>query len=321
MVQEGSPVQLDRAGRWDRIRHPQGIEHYLSGGVEAHRGQVRMVSEEARYRDWEGRLVLTGRVSLEDPDYRVWADKVTYLVEEDLAQGRGSVRIVRKAGGSELRAGEADYYARSDRVEARGQPLLILYPGGAEPGMSPYLVRAPEMVLLGEEEVLAWGGVSIEGDQLAARADSAAYEIGEGWLFLRQGRPEAWTESHRLEGDSLDVRLVGGRLRESWVRGEPLAEARAEPASWIRGREIQLEFEDGRLARLSAWGKARSLLYLVDQSAPDGPPDENYVMGDEIILSWTVEGLDLVEVEGATVGVMAQATPADAPASEADHRP
>jgi hypothetical protein len=73
-------------------------------------------------------------------------------------------------------------------------------------------VEADNLFLKGDEYFLATGTVYIVRDSIYARADSAEYDQGAGRMLLK-GSAHVESASYHLQGQDIDIGMVGGEMR------------------------------------------------------------------------------------------------------------
>ncbi len=308
---DSPPLVLKRA---EYVRQKEENEHtviIMVGSVEWERGDSRLDCERSKYYEDKGILYLSGNIHLLDEGRDVQADSVRYLDETECAVVMGNVRLEMSNGDFALLADSLDYSLRQREAWAFKRPELVLSGRGKEENSRMDIVVTGNWFHLLEDSLLAISGdVDICGDSLLGGADSLYYDMGLEEILL-VGTPWIETGDYRLEGERLDLSVPGRTLKRGISRGSARGEqkevilhriedgADEELLNWIEADSIVLSFKDERIDSLIASSEARSFYSDMRQ----GELEENYAVGDEILLVWGGTGMDLIQVSGRGYGV------------------
>ncbi len=308
---DSPPLVLKRA---EYVRQKEEDEHsviIMAGSVEWERGESRLNCERSKYYEDKGMLYLSGNVHLLDEGRDVRADSVRYLNETECAVVMGNVQLKMSGGDFALLADSLDYSLRQREAWAFKRPELVLSGRGKEGDSRRDVVVTGNWFHLSEDSLLAISGdVDICGDSLLGGADSLYYDMGLEEILL-VGTPWIETGDYRLEGERLDLSVPGRTLRRGISRGAARGERKEvvkhriedgaddELLNWIEADSIVISFKDERIDSLIASSEARS--YYSDMR--QGELEENYAVGDEILLVWSSTKMDLIQVSGKGSGV------------------
>lgn len=114
------------------------------------------------------------------------------------------------------------------------------------------------------------------GDTLLADVDGSRLS---GLLVTRKARGETWTSEDtaridRLDGDSLRLSFLSGRIDTAWVRGNArsfyhwLDKGRLKGLNEAQGKTIRIAFADGRVRRIRVEGAAKGVYNGTEPSKP-----------------------------------------------------
>jgi lipopolysaccharide export system protein LptA len=197
-------------------------------------GNVRFVRDgqvlTASTADWferEGRLFARGNVILRDP--------------EDGTELRGDtlVFLEPRLGGE-------------SQVTGTGRRPRAIIPVGDESTEAPYEIEARQIRLQGERFFWADGDVTLDREDLIARADSLVHDRDDGTLILRVNA-EVIREDVRATGEVLNIELEDGVLRGLTARNPGRIET--EDGYALTGLEVIVVLTaDGSIESLRARG-------------------------------------------------------------------
>ncbi len=318
-IKEKPPLVLEGAEYVRQKIENGGTVIILEGDVRWMRGKSRLRCDRAKYFEQSDLLYLSRDVRLIDEERRVHADSIQYISQKNFAIAMGNVMLETAGGEVIIRSDSIDYDLGERESWAFKRPELILSDGDNGD------VRAGKVLILGdhlhmlEENYLAiTGDVDISGDSLLGGADSLNYNLVNDRIVLL-GSPWIEIGSYRLVGETLELRVPGRRLHRGISRGSARGEQREKVkgaeggiggehgtghsgediANWIEADSIFLSFRDNRIDSLLAYPNARSY-YRVER---EEGVEENYVAGEEILLTWMDRQLEIIRVKGRGEGV------------------
>ncbi len=258
--------------KWTCLRPLGGADSALvfSGGSDS----------VARYVEL-GRADFVGRARFRDSTVELTADRASYFFRDDRLEADGNVRLVNLETGSVLTGPTLTYWRATPGVRdiselhARRRPMVEYRSAGVVE--EPYIIRAAEVWLKGNDEAYASGNVTIDRSDFAARGDSTWLNValGEGLLI---GHAEAGGKdslSYDLTGRRIAFRLVDDELE--WVQAQGLADATS--AEWrIVADTIEFSVANDMIQQGRIWGdsivpRAMSEQYTItaDSMAVDTP--------------------------------------------------
>jgi len=304
------PLILERA---DYIR--QRLEDgktvvILEGDVRWVRGESRLRCGWAKYFEADGLLYLARDVYLFDDDRSLRADSVRYRREDGNAVAQGHVHLELDGGDVTVSSDSMAYQAADKEAWALKRPRLDLRsrPSGEE--SEDIMIRGDRLHMREGEYIAVSGMVDISGDSLIGRSDSLYYDLLAEEVSL-VGDPWIEAGSYRVEGRRIVLRVPDRVLRKGISQGDARGEERQdagvsqeagfveEPISWVEADTITLTFRQERIDSLLAYPGARSFF----RENREGGREENYAVGEAILLVWKDGQVDQVRVSGKGEGV------------------
>jgi hypothetical protein len=229
-----------------------------------------------------GRADFTGSVWFRDSTVELTAQRASYFEADDRVEAYGNVVLRNRETGSELTGPNMTYWRPLPGVRdaaelyATRRPLVEYLPTGNNT-QEPYLIRAAQVRLRGDNQAWAGGAVTIDRSDFSAQADSTVLDIGTGEGLLIGHAAAAGTDSasYDLRGRRIAFRLVDDQL--NWVQAQGLADATS--SEWrIVGDTIEFNVADDMIQSGMVWGdstrpRAMSAKYTVnaDSLAIDSP--------------------------------------------------
>jgi hypothetical protein len=286
-------MRLDQSETTAR-REPQPgrIRYYAAGDVRwsclrpVDRGDSALVfnggsDSLARYVEL-GRADFVGRARFRDSTVELTADRASYFFRDDRLEANGNVRLVNLETGSVLSGPTLTYWRAAagvrdtSELHARRRPT-VEYRSAGGTAEEPYIIRAEQVWLKGNEVAYASGAVTIDRSDFAAKGDSTwlNVDVGEGLLI---GQAEAGGKdslSYDLRGRRIAFRLVDDELE--WVQAQGRADATS--AEWrIVADTIEFAVANDMIQHGQIWGdsilpRAMSEQYTItaDSMAVDTP--------------------------------------------------
>jgi lipopolysaccharide export system protein LptA len=320
--QEEPPVILDSYDELNRVVESDSLTYYLSGNVRAHRGDVHMRSQRAVVYRKSGVADFQQNVHFWDSTTELYADHVVYFENADVAVATGSVQVIDRETGSQLKADSVHYDRSVGMLIARPRPEMVLLPRDTTAAdAEPLHVWADEMRFMSDStrsELYATRNVLVERSDLTAIGDSLYYNEGAGRVALRIG-PQVETAETYLTAEQIDVTLTGQQQMESLIAlggaraldkrdsvpaAVPLAFDNLSPTSFLEGDSLHIAFIDESVDWIVSDGRARSYYYV--RESPPGPVETwalNYLLGRQLRLNFRGDTLDQVVATGGHRGV------------------
>lgn len=276
------------AGQGLMVRVAPGVFHqFISGRGERVRirceGQSTTVEADslAWYQDLN-RLDFVGRVQFQDSAAQLESNSARYFPLAERLEAYGDVRLEDETTGSVLTGTNLTYYRavpglrNMTELFATERPTVEYRPVGAATD-DPYLIRGDRVRLRGGSLAWAGGGVTIDRENFAAKADSAELDFAQGHGLLIRRAEAIGTDSPRYEirGNRLAFRIEGGEL--NWVQAQQAAQALS--TEWVAlGDTIEFAIRGNRIQAGNVWGDstratARSARQVIvaDSLAIDAP--------------------------------------------------
>jgi lipopolysaccharide assembly outer membrane protein LptD (OstA) len=236
----------------------------LIGGVTLREGDIYVTGDAGSYSSVDSTALIWGNVRLDQAPIGVTADTLRYSKENGFSIAWGEVNVTHSEEGTEILGTRLEFDHGSGEAVITGSPRMY-YRGTS--GENDILVEAPVMKLLRrEEEMLAFGGVSLTKGIMHVASDSLRFQPKSDVALFLGGRPHAWNDRISATGDTLEARLVDRGLDRLITKGAAEAEyagageegGRGERSS-VKGRDITLLLVDERAERVEVDGDAWNL--------------------------------------------------------------
>jgi len=259
--------------KWSCLRPLAGQDSALifSGGSDSLARYVEL-----------GRADFVGHALFRDSTVELTAARASYFFKDDRLEANGNVRLVNLQTGSVLTGPNLTYWRAvpgvrdTSELHARNRPTVEYRSAGSR-SEEPYIIRAEQVWLRGNEVAYAAGSVTIDRSDFAASGDSTWLNVavGQGLLI---GKAEAGGKdsvSYHLTGRRIAFRLADDELE--WVQAQGRADATS--AEWrIVADTIEFAVANDMIQQGLVWGdsiipKAMSERYTIsaDSMAVDTP--------------------------------------------------
>lgn len=315
------PVVLDYYDELNRVVEGDSLTYYLTGNVRAHRGPIHMRSQRAVVYRKSQVADFQINVHFWDETTELFADHLIYYEVSDLVIATGSVQVIDRDSGSQLKADSIHYDRRLGVLTARPRPQMVLAPRDTGAARDPFHVWADEMRFYSDSirtELVAVRRVLIERNDLTALGDSLHYDENEGRVALRQD-PQIETQQTYLTAQRIDVELddqqqmralvaIGNARAVDKRDSIPDTVARAfdsvSETSFLEGDSLHMDFAEESIQWIIAEGRARSLHYT-RESEPGAEElwSVNYLLGQKLRLSFRGDTLEQVVASDGHRGV------------------
>lgn len=239
----------------------------LTGGVSFSEGDIFVTGDSGSYSTADSTALIWGNVRLDQAELGVTADTLRYSRASGFSIAWGDVNVSHSEEGTEILGTRLEFDHEAGEAVVTGSPRMYYRgPGGG----NDIVVDAPVMRLLQEqEEMMAYGGVSLTKGIMHVASDSMIFQPKRDIAWFLGGRPRAWNDRISATGDTLEARLVDEGLDRLTTKGMAQAEYRGAAAdslqtlhgerSSIKGREITLFLVDERAERVEVSGDAWNL--------------------------------------------------------------
>ncbi len=257
------------------------------------------------------------------PPMQVTADNV-FMKGDSLVYAGGTVEIVRQ-----------DLTAHGDSMFLDGQHDVLHLIGHpkieGQKGTNPFTLVGTLLDLYSHDQklnrVLARGkGVATSKD-LTLHADTIDFRVNNDVLeramaWGGKGRAAARSPADSLLADSIDVIMPHQRAREIHAVGRAYAESkpdtvrfRTKDMDWMRGDTIIALFDTippkdttqaPRVKRLIAIDSAKAYYNMAPRDSTVCVPAISYSLGHRIVVSFGDKGVEHVDVEGKTYGLLVE---------------
>jgi lipopolysaccharide export system protein LptA len=319
--QEQAPVVLDYYDELNRVVEGDSLTYFLTGNVRAHRGPVHMRSQRAVVYRKSQVADFQVNVHFWDQTTELYADHLVYYELTDVAVATGSVQVIDRESGSQLKAENVNYDRNMGLLVAHPRPELVLVPRDTAAAAEPFRVWGDVMRFTSDStrtELVAIDNVLIERSDLTAISDSLHYDDEIGRVALRV-EPRIETAETYLTAEWIDIELdqsqrlealiavKGARAidkRDSVPDAVPAAFDNVSPTSFLEGDSLYIDFEAEAVQWILAEGNARSLHYA--RESPPGPVESwsvNYLLGQRLRLNFRGDTLVQVVASGGHRGI------------------
>jgi lipopolysaccharide export system protein LptA len=318
---QDAPVVLDYYDELNRVVEGDSLTYFLTGNVRAHRGPVHMRSQRAVVYRKSQVADFQINVHFWDETTELYADHLVYYEITDVAVATGSVQVIDRESGSQLKAENVHYDRRMGLLTAHPRPELVLVPRDTVAAADPFRVWGDVMRFTSDStrtELVAVRNVLIERTDLTAVGDSLHYHDELGRVALR-GTPRIETAETYLTAQWIDILLEEDQRldavvalgdaraidkRDSVPDAVPPAFGNVSPTSFLEGDSLHVDFEGESVQWIVAEGKARSLHYARESAA--GPVElwsVNYLLGQRLLLNFRGDTLVQVVASGGHRGI------------------
>lgn len=320
-AQDEPPVVLDYYDELNRVVEGDSLTYFLTGNVRAHRGEIHMRSQRAVVYRKSRVADFQVNVRFWDETTELFADHVIYFEISDVAVATGSVQVIDRETGSQLKADSVHYDRRQGLLTARPRPEMVLVPRDTAAARNPFHVWGDEMRFRSDSvrtELVAVRNVLIERSDLTAIGDSLYYDEDAGRIALRI-LPKVETAETYLTAERIDVLLDDDERLEALVALEnaraidkrdsvPASVAAAfgnvSPTSFLEGDSLHIAFVGESVEWIHAESDARSLHYA--RESEPGPVETwsvNYLLGQRLRLNFRGDTLTQVVATGGHRGI------------------
>lgn len=198
-------------------------------------------------------LHLVGNVFFEDADRRLTADEATYNSLAGRLWATGNVVFVNEAERSTLRGPELEYFRAGDErpvaeVLATRRPTITMEPAADSEDGEPLNLVADRVLILGEDDLSAFGSVVITRADLEATSEEAQYNSTSEDLELRQNA-RIRNDEYNLTGEVIQARMADGSLEHVHSRTDATLEGEE---MFVSAPDLQLFFAADSLQRAVA---------------------------------------------------------------------
>ena len=219
---------------------------------------VNIRADSAVVYEQSGRNELIGNVRFVREGQVLTAALADWFEREGRLFARGNVVLRDPTDGTELRGDTLIYleprFGGESQVTVTGERPSAMLPVGDDPTATPYEIQARRIRLQGDRFFWADGAVTLDREDLEARADSLVHDRRSGALIMRIGA-EVLREDVRAMGEILNIDIRDGRLQGLVARNPGRVET--DDGYALAGREVFIELkEDGEVQSLWARGGA-----------------------------------------------------------------
>jgi lipopolysaccharide export system protein LptA len=243
-------------------------------------------------------LHLVGNVFFQDADQTLTANEATYNSGLGRLWAIGNVNFVNRAEGSTLRGPELEYYRATDtrplaQVTATSRPQLTLQPRDRASDAEPLDLVADRVVIIGEDDLSAFGAVVITRTDMRATGGEARYNSTTEEMEIRQNA-RIESEEYELEGDVVRARMAEGALQH--VHARRSASIRSEELL-VTAPDLELFFQEELLRRAIA-----SMPEGVEGGRPVATSRTFQIEADSLDANFIEQRLDEVYAVGSARG-------------------
>lgn len=198
-------------------------------------------------------LQLNGNVFFRDSGRELTADEATYNSGTARLHARGNVRFENVEEGTVLIGPELEYFRETEerpqaQVLAPQRPTLTLRADPEDPDAEPMDLVADRVMILGEDDLNAFGSVVITRTDMRATSSEARYQSSLESLELRQ-QAHITSDEYDLEAEVIQVNLADGSLEMVHARTDAIltgSDAR------VTAPDLQLFFQSDTLRQAVA---------------------------------------------------------------------
>jgi lipopolysaccharide assembly outer membrane protein LptD (OstA) len=329
--QEASkPIRLIHADALKNITQNGQAVQELNGSVHLVQDSLNVWCDKATHFQEEGRLIFEGNVLFQDTIRTLRAFQVIYYEKLHRITASKDVDILQDT--LEIRCQKALYMDETGDAYFNGQVKLFdqrshstiegdrgTYNdsmGFAKVMDNPVFTERDttdsiRMQIFGQQIeyrtadhlAVARDSVRVLRGDITATSQLLEYNRDAGWAVL-SGEPEIHRENEVIQGDTISLFFVDNNINRVLVNNHAYAtmssdSMQTERMNWMRGRNMDLNMDNGELSQAIIIGQAQALYYPIEEGKRQGA---NRVSGDKITLWFQKGDIARIKVSGGTQG-------------------
>ena len=302
---ERPPLVLERSGSYEYIRGLDADTIFITDSVLFTLGDALIMADRAIW--IKGRSVILEKdVYIEDSLYQLWADQVTYDINENASRAVGKEVILISRADSVKAVGTHAWFDRDSRLfRMHDRPIMYLH----------YLDTARTVQITADRMVYDGGGRIgyADGDVIMRQSETESHSgraimYAEDNILVLLDDPRTHRKESEITGDTLIFYSGNKTLERIFVQGNAVGDF-SEPNQTdstrndkfdLTGGELDFDLSDGELKRVRAANQAYS--YYAPAPGDSAEVIENYASGDTITFFLEDENLTAVNVIGGAEG-------------------
>ncbi len=294
-LQQGAmTIECDAAAQFVRRK-----TYLLTGHVKIDDEEQTLYADSVEVNEATQMQVAKGHVVRVTADDTTRADRMTYYQESEKLLAAGNVRVADTGRRSILTGSVAEFWRERQFGRIWGDPVLTHQDSS---GKNVSTVTADTMKIWDEKEMtIAIGNVVIKQSGLTATSGFSEYSKPDEKFTLLQ-HPSVLQGHQKIDGDTLELRLVDGEIKQADVTGKALAVSDADTLhpgkceNRLSGDRMTFHFDGGQLVRALVESRATSLYHVVEDNVYKGA---NEISGDRIIIEMVDGGARRILVKSS----------------------
>ena len=253
----------------------------------------------------ERRSNFYGNVVLVDSNSTIYAQQLYYDEQLQRSIAVTDVRVIDREQRTTIYGDSLVHYEAKKFTDVLKRPKLVQYDSTAAGMVDTTVVISKRMEIYQDSvrRFFAIDGVLMTRGELSARCGWAVFFPDSDRIRLSR-QPYIWQEGQQISGDSILIRMEQRALRSVFVRGHAMLLSRADSLrrdrfNQLSGRQLTMQFVDGKIQRVDVERNATSLYYLADDAKPNGL---NKSSGDRIAIEFAGGQLQRTKVMGGVQG-------------------
>lgn len=324
------PLVLERANSLKNKTQGEESIKELIGSVRITRGDMSVDCDYAVHYQKSGKVVFEKNVYYADSLREMWAQKVTYYIEQDSVKAEGKVKIEQKYyqgycniayytdrrqnvemhKNVELRQRERNVTLTGSRGYGSNNMEYAKTWGNAQivkldsTGKTEIIIDAQTIEYFHKEaRALASDSVKITRDDIKGFCDTLHYNT-EAKYALMLVKPVVYHIDEEMRGDSIYMYIKDQTIDHLELYGNTSAISPAENAkegemNKMFGKKMLIYVKDDKIDNIIVTGNARSFYYLYEKDEFKGV---NKASGDIIDLKFLDGKIDAIQIAGGTEG-------------------
>ncbi len=277
---------------------------YGDGGVTLNNGHMTINADSGIYVTGEKKAFFNRNMMVVDSASVLLAREGTYDQKKRKAECRGNVKVRSKTDNTIIYGNFLEHFDENNYTRIPDTPRLVRFDTTNETIDTLIIVsKLMESYDDSTKRFIASDSVRLLRGQTAARAGKGTYHPGKDRIIL-ESSPIVWYEQNQLSGDTIVITMKQRKLELIIVRGNAFAVSKSDSLTFTRfnqltGRNLTMEFLEGKIRRIVVEQTATSLYYLYEEQTPNGA---NKSSGDIITLLFSKGRLQDINVVGGVQG-------------------
>lgn len=264
-------IELDKDARADTIIYYEETEETIMIGNASYRDDERSIAgPKIYYNAASESFKSSGRSTIIDSTTILTANSVEYVEESDLGVAYGNVELIDTSSGTTI-SSEAMFYRKSEQYSKAfntdgTKPLLVTLMDDDS-----LFLKSDTLLSLEIKDsisyIQAYRGVRIFKSNLQAQCDSMSFNTLDSVLTMFHS-PVIWSDSSQFSADTIEIFLKNKEIHKVNLRQKGFIINTADSIFFnqIKGKFIEVFFQDSKLDSMMVEGNAESIYFMMDDN-------------------------------------------------------